>query len=50
MDNKIGGSQQENEIHKLEEELKLCEGQAKSKFDQLFNGKQDIEQNYERQI
>ena len=50
VDNKIGGSQQENEIAKLEEELKLSKGQAKSKYDQLFNGKQDIEQNYERQM
>jgi len=33
VDNKIGGSQQENEIHKLEEELKLCEGQAKNKYE-----------------
>ncbi len=46
----MGSNQQENEIQKLRDELNSNQVQAKNKYEQLFTGKQDIEENYEKQI
>lgn len=48
VDNKMGNNQQENEINKLREEVNTVVIAAKNKYDQLFAGKKDTEENNEK--
>lgn len=50
VDNKMGSNTQENDINNLQEQLSNSQLQARNKFDQLYTAKQDMEENYEKQL